>query len=473
MKNISLLVFFFLFLQNVYGIRFFISYFYNGLDYFQISLNDTSIKTASLKLNDQDITSLCSYLSSEMYHCPNIPIADYIKSGEFQATYEDWTYKSNYYFSPQISQVVYPSGNRLPTTGGVVTINGRYFDKTTFKGTSNNLQLFYRAVEITDYTWVDRTQIVLNVPPGTGGAGSTNFNNIIRVSSYNTNSVLTAMISYQYPATEKNIEFDDQTNMMTISGSDFGNQPNLVTVYACGHPINNIQMITPHTKVSAFYNPVVFNNLSCNKVFLGVDGLNSTYLAGEYSILSMKPRIISISTPPVQGGIVEIIGNYLSNQLVNDIDRQWRIYINGVEYTTCTLIDTWRLLCNAPAGTFNSILPVRLRVVNDVYSDVFNAVYAEQTISSISKLHYTQGGTITISGSNFFAGSLSITVGETPCISPKYIDTNTVSCYFSATVPPNPNGLTVSIYSINGQINVPGAFQYFPAFPQNKYLKNN
>eukprot|EP01133_Synstelium_polycarpum_P004117 gene4117-4807_t len=300
------------------------------------------------------------------------------------------------------------------------TITGAFFTTSTPDPTFN-ITVVVGDTEIVP-TSISNNQITF-IPPVS--VGSTTI--VVKNSNlYGNSSIIQA--KYAAPKVD-NIVFNGTA--IIFNGDLFGDSTELVT-------ISNI------TKI-----PLVPTYVSYNKMVVNIDSINNRTLRSGYPIITVAgtaaisatlfnilPIISLVTSPPVIGGYITILGEYLNTQSYSgqpilavgfdSVDRHGLEDVDGGV----------RFL--APPGTG----PNHNITINGVTAKVS---YQSPFIESVSSTYPNQPSKVTIIGNNFGTTGLNVTIGGSICIEPILVDPNTISCIFASDVTPANESHTVTV----------------------------
>lgn len=315
--------------------------------------------------------------------------------------------------APSVTSIV---GSPVKTSGHTITIGGTnfgpsYLDATVKFGPSS-------VVCTLDPTGFEQTQIVCNVPAGTGQnyalsveigpeAGNTQFATFEGAST----------ISYASPVvTGITQDISTEGGIATITGRNFGSDDDEVTVHLNGVLVSGISVgdtvITfPVPAGTGAYYPVSVS------VGPAPNAADATFETSQTGTSYAHPSISHIYPPEegTEGGVMTIIGDNFGTS-VSTIN----IYIVGAGVCVVTQNPTDQVVtCEVPPGTgapydlLLSVGPVG-NAQNSTNPDAFK--YEDPVVESIHGVPVpTTGGVITLAGSNF--GSLTstawVTFGDT------------------------------------------------------------
>ncbi|EGC34711.1 hypothetical protein DICPUDRAFT_34543 [Dictyostelium purpureum] len=96
--------------------------------------------------------------------------------------------------------------------------------------------------------------------------------------------------------------------------------------------------------------------------------------------------------------------------------------------------------------------------INNKLTETISVPYISQFLYSSTRLTYGVAGIITLTGEGFLQGTISVSIGSKSCTNPQFVDSKTITCTFSADVPPLTDGLDIVVSTPNG--NSPGKFFY-------------
>eukprot|EP01117_Protostelium_nocturnum_P007822 TRINITY_DN2800_c0_g1_i1.p1 TRINITY_DN2800_c0_g1~~TRINITY_DN2800_c0_g1_i1.p1 ORF type:complete len:942 (+),score=257.63 TRINITY_DN2800_c0_g1_i1:142-2967(+) len=150
---------------------------------------------------------------------------------------------------PSLSVIDY----RVPTEGGLIRVNGSdLINETSFEG------LPFHS------TFISSSQFSVQIPPGVGN--STEF----RASISGMKSLSVATWGYLKPTIEKIVPSEGQNGriLLTISGSNFGNQTEYIYIQVGNGVCTNVTLKVSHTEVSC----ETYGNLNGDHLLLVIGG---------------------------------------------------------------------------------------------------------------------------------------------------------------------------------------------------------
>ncbi|KAF2071963.1 hypothetical protein CYY_006719 [Polysphondylium violaceum] len=211
--------------------------------------------------------------------------------------------------------------------------------------------------------------------------------------------------------------------------------------------------------------------------------VDSLVLATTNSMLICPtPVIQSISQPLTNGGPFTITGKNLNPFKIgtSNLIYYFKFIIAGGTIKNGTFnsisLDSSKslqtLILNAPSGSGTFSLEF-INLVNSSISTSKNLQYQNPYISACSSTKFNVSSLVTISGSSFDSTLLTITIGNSTCLSPLVNDNrNQITCTFlSLVAPTNPNNPLEIFISVNGLTSSQYMFLYTKAgmdCPSNK-----
>jgi len=367
---------------------------------FGIDLNQLLISIGSI-----DITSVCSSTDIKIT-CSNLPTS--VVSGNIKTVGGSTNPNRDFLLTPYVISV---EPTVVPTSGGSVSIKGRFFEITAM-GTSTSLSVIFDGKTDTNNGYSSNQLLVYTVAPGTGVGKSIS----VKASTRTSNAL---SISYGSPTISSFSQLDET---ITLTGTNFGNNVNQITLVIGSLTMSPITLIS-HTQLS-FKAPL--NTLN------GDIDITVNTQSFKFSGFTLVPSITSIPLVNVVGEKVTIQGKYLSNVDQSSQSTSITFTFNSVE-TTCTFISVESYECQVPSGSGKAVA----YVVNDgVRSKDLEYNYRAPTVETITNTIYNVPQQVIITGTNFANQGLQVTIGDKECTSPIATDDTTLKCQFSSTATP-------------------------------------
>ncbi|PRP82836.1 outer membrane autotransporter barrel domain-containing protein [Planoprotostelium fungivorum] len=334
------------------------------------------------------------------------------------------------YLPPNITLVTSPR-----TSGTNITITG-----TNFGSSAGLISVVFPSasgdITVKDVTILTpHTLITCVAPSGTGTRP-------VRV-IVNTLSSLVYNFHYQPPIVTTTTPLNSTGGTLTITGDNFGQLSSLVQVTVGAVICSSIVINTAYTVITCSLPPNIIG--ATIPISVVVDGLT-----GQSTYRSQPPFLFSTSSPPTSGGPIQLTGiNFGGNANLS-------VIVNGQPCLINTASDSV-INCNAtrsgnshPTGSIYSVGQTTV---------IPYVPYQGPSITSISRGE-PNGGTVTVSGSNFgiYAGYLSVAMDGIPCTDVDIISSDyNITC----TVPPASGPQRSAIITVDGISSSPFTFTYF------------
>eukprot|EP01132_Coremiostelium_polycephalum_P001089 gene1089-1380_t len=396
-----------------------------------------SLNKLQLSIGSVSITTICSSTDTIIV-CPQLP-SDLI-SATIQITGSaNDPQPFVFYLTPVITSI---SSNLIPTQGDTVTIDGFYFEASSY-GQSNQLSVIDNGVVNPNNGRQTDKQLVYKILPGVG------INRQLKIKSGG--DKISDPISFSFmPPVISNVLQSGTT--LQLVGTNFGSVSSEISISIGQLPtITNVVIVDPHTKVSLEIPDSAKN------------GPLTIKIAGQsysFQYIRLKPIILSFSQPPVFGGQSTITGKFLSNTNQDGQDTKIKFLFNNQEARGCKQLSSSGTDYQYDCYVYFGSGLLNLVVNNDgTNSDPFQNYYQSPTLTSVTPVPYKYGGGVTIKGSGFAWGDTQVKIQGESCPIQDYIDTQTLVCQFSATIPPNGSPFNVWLNS-SGQVVEKPLFEY-------------
>eukprot|EP01133_Synstelium_polycarpum_P021015 gene21015-25238_t len=276
----------------------------------------------------------------------------------------------------------------LPLTArGSISISGQFLSGVRLDGSNALVEvLIDGSIASTNIAFPSLGGITCDVPAGTGAVHTIT----VTIDDVVSNSL---SIGYQLPSITGPFTQNDQ--VVTLSGTNFGSNNELVTVQfgEFNMPANT----TSDGQVIAYIHRFALSG----QTYIIVDGQISNSI--NYIL---TPVIESITSPDLNGGEFLVSGLFL-NDKTQDGSTVMSVTINNVPCTGLTKIQDSpnfsRLQCTAPAGS--ALTTYTLKVTIDGLSDSQTFTYGAPVIDSVST---STSNVFTLTGKNFGTDSNAI-----------------------------------------------------------------
>ncbi|KYQ93422.1 contact site A protein [Tieghemostelium lacteum] len=338
--------------------------------------------------------------------------------------------------------------NQVPTTSTNLTVTGKFFTATpnlnyTLRlGTTPNFVLV-PVVPVND------TIIISEIPQLTQCTNNVNILTSYPSSSSNQSDI----IGIQYfSATITNYTQITPSNQVVFSGTNFGFNLTFCTyIVTSGDPIYLLS--GTQTEITFKLPPTVYSRvITISTLFITID-----------VPLNLKPKILSITKPPIIGGNLTITGEYLNGTLISHDST----LLDSCEFVGASNYPATIICQNFPAGsgTFTLSSVSKLAGTDDQESDIFNTSYHPPIISEISPKSYSKGIStqFTLTGTNFDVNSTVIINGENCTLSTDTVPTGNIYCTLLSNIDPtlvtNPVSVSVTFDSVVGFLNTTLIYQ--------------
>ena len=324
------------------------------------------------------------------------------------------------YYAPTISSITFSGGKTkttISTSGGTtMTINGNWFGQT---GSTADAYVYVGSSSCSVKT-LTNTKITCTLPAKTGK------NHIVMVyggrsSSCKSPPSTSFMISYLAPTVSSVSPSTVSVTggVITIGGANFGASKFSISVLVGGINCPVLATPTSHSSVKCTMPPGYGAD---HAIVVTVDGQASSekkYVSyASPSVSTISPS----STIPVSGGTLTITGN-------NFFSGKTTVFIGKKSCTGVSVSSKTKLTCKVPAGAgADHTVTVIVGGQSTTASALFS--YKSPFVSSISPSSTipVSGGTLTISGSNFFSGQTTAFVGKRACTNVAVTGTTKVTC---------------------------------------------
>eukprot|EP01133_Synstelium_polycarpum_P006563 gene6563-7609_t len=267
------------------------------------------------------------------------------------------------------------------TFGQNITVTGAFFNKINGQGLPLTITATLpdnKACTNLDVINIEATQFVCTTPPGTGK------NKPFEVKVGAKSSVAT--FSY-VPPSISSLPVQNG-NLLTITGFDFGNIINVVTVnFPTPTSITKIEDVNAaHTQLIVVSVPLNYLNTD---ISVTVDGQQSTFIG-----FAVTPKITQITSSPTKGDVITITGQYINSKRLNGVSTSASASVSGLPCTDLKYNTATSITCRAPAGSGSPLLTLEIDGSSSVgFELVYNSPYITSAVQSAT--------TMILTGSNF------------------------------------------------------------------------
>ncbi|EGG21098.1 IPT/TIG domain-containing protein [Cavenderia fasciculata] len=423
----------------------------NSINFLVTSQAFTCILSASLSVNNKllpiimtvDTLSVRAYKPAVYYAANRMFYSGFISSSTFQVTIANYSSQLRVDGQPGHAAVINSQGlyeflnNTLPFPFGSAvwlawqgaTFNPATGGYTYMSGPTNGQTVpggIYTLQTPDTSTWTASSQLLYNLWNGTlaisAGAGST-------------------LVEYggdtpQFSANTTNM-VGTQGGNVSMSMDNYGTQFSSIVITFRGATV-------------PYFRDFIQSYLIAN-VPIGIDGPYEITVSIDGRATPTKTQYIQYSPPnvatvnkiPTTGGFITIQGTSFYN-LVSALTLGGNS-CGVLSYVTAHTI----VRCQMPAGS--GIYPSTLKVGAQV-SNSFNVMYETPVVSTVTQNISPLGGSITISGSNFFndATRIQVTVGGVVCSNVNIVTAHTsISC----TMPAGQGTSYAVVVTVSGQVS--------------------
>eukprot|EP01133_Synstelium_polycarpum_P004119 gene4119-4809_t len=317
-------------------------------------------------------------------------------------------------------------------------INGAFFNETSL--------VKIGSVNITNTQFINRESITIRPPPMTGNHELYIQLPIGDISSNHIN------ISYPLPIVHS-ATFENDT--IVITGDYFGKDLSVV----------NITNITPSPLQPTLMNYTSITiNLSNDTIPLIRSGnltVSVADLASNSTPIYTIPVITSVTPSPTKGGLVTLFGSYLSSMSYDSLPiLNIDLVDDEMAPKGCVnLLDVeGGVQCSTPSG---SGLGHKIQAYNQRANSTSIMDYQSPFILGVSSTYKDTPAQVFLSGTNFAATGLNVTIGGLLCTDPKVFNFISITCMFESniTIASNETSLNVQVY-VDGQSHSSYSFIY-------------
>ncbi|KYR02380.1 EGF-like domain-containing protein [Tieghemostelium lacteum] len=387
-----------------------------------------------------NITNLCTGMNNTMFECILTGSELFSGNGQLKVTSG---FGPNY-AAVNLRPVISVLGGTLydTTTTDIMTISGMFFDNSSepIRVTNSGVPSNY----IGNITVNSYNTIYYSVPQYTGK------NHTIRVligQSMYSNSVQYSYLPPSIVSVTPTL-LSNNTYSFTVIATQMGSLQSNLYLSLGGYIMPVISFTsTNNTVVGNVYTRVIKYNTYLS---LFVNDQEATYPT------TLKPVIGTIKNrPPLIGGLVTIIGYYLSYSESPQVILQSQNLQNiSLTSNTTLLADKWEIIASFTPGT--GLFGILLTLPNSE-SDIYQFSYQSPIVRESTELYFNQPGNVTITGDNFAQVNPTVSIGSIPCTNPFILSINQLVCHFSANVT-SENGesldVSVTVDSLTGSNQV-------------------
>ncbi|EFA86340.1 immunoglobulin E-set domain-containing protein [Heterostelium album PN500] len=239
-----------------------------------------------------------------------------------------------------------------------------------------------------------------------------------------TKNLYSNFITFQYtPPKFSALSFNNTvTNIITIQGNNFGNSSSLINITDTqSNPLNATILSVSDYVITA----QLSSTISKGVFTLAVD----SQIATSPIKLNLPPSIISIESPPVTGGNITIVGNYLQSSSVIFSSEEY-----DEEFLDCIDIGLENYPATRVCEVFSGVGEFEV-FAQSIFQGTFfsssskSSIYQGPTIEDINPKFYFENKTVefTITGDNFVNSTLVITVNDEECVATD-VTTTSITC---------------------------------------------
>eukprot|EP01133_Synstelium_polycarpum_P000228 gene228-278_t len=263
-----------------------------------------------------------------------IPATGTLLNGGITATVSGLTSAPFLYsFTPLISSVL----TVPPTSGGYITIAGRFLNTKRINNTNTVITVTAKGAPCTSPTaFTDsslNTFVSCSAPAGTGLA------NVVVVTFDGQSSKPLSNLNYASPTISS---FSQSTTLLSLVGSNFGNDASVVSVSFNGGQAVPVTIVNNHIIVSTTAPDGTLNG------DLTITVNSQTSPVFDFFLI---PSIVSATPIPTRGGEVIITGSYFNTADINGDALSASVQIGGQDCTPFTIQSSTQITCTGPAGT--------------------------------------------------------------------------------------------------------------------------
>ncbi|KYQ93451.1 hypothetical protein DLAC_06143 [Tieghemostelium lacteum] len=377
------------------------------------------VSTIAIKLNDDPLTCV-----NAGYTSINCQLDPAFSSGTLTVSDMGFNfYSASFTITPILTFLSYIL---IPTESMAISISGNYFKSfgsNPVYVVQGGVSTIIPSANISN----DGTQILFST---IGGIQEPKFISV-EVVDVTSNKL---PYTYQRPYVSSAVISDPETNKLSITGNNFGNNQSYITIGIGGNNLN-VQFISVNHSSLEITLP---NTIKKGSITLTVDGQSPT----DDVFLNLPPSITTVTKPMTRGGNITVSGQYL--------------------WGTDIMVDTDALTCDNPTSEVNFPLvsvicqvnagldPISIKAISvlagttTLESSIYKVYYQPPTISNIQPKFYNLGESVnvTITGENFYQSNyvlVNIGINSDPCTIIES-DYTQIICTFTA-----PAGNTSSI----------------------------
>ncbi|KYR01380.1 hypothetical protein DLAC_01967 [Tieghemostelium lacteum] len=380
-----------------------------------VTLNDTDLICVNNKTASQCNLNQSYYSSNLVLKVPNLD--------------QNPFYDQPFTLKPYITATIPPY---IPTSSSDVTIKGKFFTSnpnltTKVKYAGQTLSPFSNDFEYTSF--------IVTLPDGIPLSRQLSIvvgDNVVASNSFE--------ILYVAPSLTQYTQNEDTHNKFTLTGSDFGNLTQLISVSIDPVSANDNYNATVLSASGDTMEIQLPNNAEKGSVTVKVAGSESNSIP-----FNLRPKITGLAQLPSTNGSnsITIQGEYL-------IDAGFTF--NGDEifctgYSTLNYPTSWADCAYiSGSGKFELIANSNLQS-QFLISDAFHATYRPPSIVTISPTSYkkSQNVTFVITGYDMVSTNLTIQIQGEDCVIKENNLPNNVSCNLKSEIDPSTTQNPVSI----------------------------
>ncbi|EFA82320.1 IPT/TIG domain-containing protein [Heterostelium album PN500] len=384
----------------------------------------------------------------------NVNAQNYSFSGDYQYVLNVGSPNPN---SATYTQQLYPVVTSVTSTsssGGTISIYGYRLNLFKPNATISQVSIIVGGYTCTVLTLNDPTNsfIACSMPAIPSGSKNYNLSVVVSIDGKNSNSDI--LFSADLPSVQ---EVSQDSGNTIIIGSSFGNDTKSIVLHFNGS--------TPMSPISVSDSMLTFK-FPPNTPSGVYNGNTLTKFNTSPTVpfkITIQPYITSITSPPTQGGIVTISGQYMTSNIQGN--ENITVIINdpnsnlNTPCSNATRLNITSVTCIAPQGSGTSVyLQLQLNGISATVLSGLSMVYqAPKVLSATSVSPY--GGAISIFGTNLGFTNIDlklITVSidnSRDCKATQVIDNTNIVCQLKSgqfNLPPPINYLNLTV-TVNGQ----------------------
>jgi len=352
-----------------------------------------------------------------------------------------------YYAAPTVSAVTGTTDYRSIAGGKAITITGTNF-------ISGNLSVTFDGAAATNVTYVSATSLTATTPAGTAGTAS-----VLVTSTGGTNAVNTLFTYYAAPTVSAVTGTADYGNTaggktVTITGTNFVS--GALSVSIRGTAATNVTFVSS-TSLTA--TTPARSDGTASVLVTSAGGTNAANsLFTYYDAPTVSAVTGTADYRSIAGGkTVTITGkNFISGNL--------SVTFDGAAATNVAFVSSTSLTATTPVGVAGTASVLVTSTGGTNAANSLFTYYAAPTVSAVTGTadyrSIAGGKTITITGTNFISGSLSVTFDGAAATNVNYVSATSLT----ATTPAGTAGTASVLVTSTGGTNAANTlFTYYAA----------